>query len=279
MILINGRKISKDILKDIAKDIERLSFVPVFCDVLVGEDMVSQKYVKLKASKAREVGIKFHEENFSGNITTEELVLEIERINKVDNMCGLVVQLPLPDHIDTQKVLDAIDPEIDVDCLGSRSEDNFYNQSSDISFPAALACMTALDSLKLNLKDKNIVVLGQGKLVGRPVGALLRFRSLNPFLINKDTPTPEQFIKEADIIISGMGLPGYVKGPMVKKGVVVIDAGTSESNNAVVGDVDFASVEDKVSAISPVPGGVGPITVAVLLQNVLKVAKNKINGK
>ena len=143
----------------------------------------------------------------------------------------------------------------------------------------ALACVAILDSLNLNLENKKIVVLGRGDLVGRPVTALLRFRGLEPVVIRSKTENKESLIKEADIIISGIGKGKYIRGNMIKKGMVLIDAGTSEGNSGIIGDVDLESVADVAGFVSPVPGGVGPVTVAMLLENVLYVAKSITKNK
>ena len=192
-------------------------------------------------------------------------------------MCCIIIQLPLPVHIDRQAILDAISPKLDVDCLGKIMSEKFYSGGSadEMGFPTALACMTMLDSLQIDLVKLKIVVLGQGILVGRPVTALLKFRNISPVAITSQTPDKEKIIKEADIIISAIGKAKYLTGEMIKQGVIVIDAGASELDGSVVGDVDLESVKNVASYISPVPGGVGPVTVAMLLNNVLTVAKSK----
>jgi methylenetetrahydrofolate dehydrogenase (NADP+)/methenyltetrahydrofolate cyclohydrolase len=277
MILIDGKKLQREILEEIKKEVSSLSFVPIFCDVLVGDDHASAQYVRMKAKMAESAGIKFHSASFPSNITTEELVKEIGILNKIENMCGIIVQLPLPQNLDRRVILDAIDPNLDVDCLGTIASDKFYGGSSSLAFPTALACMALIDSLNIDLKDKKIVIIGQGELVGRPLKALLYFRGLEPLTVNKSTESgeKERAFKEADIIISATGKGKLINGGMVKKGVILIDAGTSESNGGIIGDVDLESVKDVASFVSPVPGGVGPVTVAMLLQNVLKVAKMK----
>jgi len=277
--IIDGKKIKEEILEKVKKEISELSFQPIFCDVLVGNDPASVQYVQMKARNAESVGIKFQDVNFPESINTEELIFEIKKLNKIKNMCGLIIQLPLPLHLDKQKILDSVDSEIDVDCLGNIASEKFYKGDFDLGFPTALACINILDSLNLELKDKKIVILGQGDLVGKPVNALLRFSNLNIETITRITPDKEIIIKNADIIISAMGNGQYIKGDMIKNGVVIIDAGTSESTGSIVGDVDFESVKNIASFISPVPGGVGPVTVAMLLQNVFLVAKNKNNDK
>src|SRR5665811_1743473 len=235
----------------------------------------------MKAKTATSVGIHFHKASFPSTITTLELIKEIKILNNMKNMCGIIIQLPLPDSIDSRMALDAITPRLDVDFLGSVASEEFYNGKSERGFPTALACMALLDSLNLELKgprhsgvNKKIVVLGQGNLVGKPVVALLRFRGVEPIIITSRTENKEALIKKADIIISGIGKGAHIIGHMIKKGVILIDAGTSEGNAGIIGDVDLESVKDVASYVSPVPGGVGPVTVAMLLENVLYVAKN-----
>ncbi len=275
MILIDGKTLSKEVLSVVKAEVAQLAFQPVFCDVLVGDDKVSMQYVDMKARAATNVGILFHKANFPASITTSELIEEVKALNKLKNICGLILQLPLPVHIDVQAVLDAVDPSLDVDCLGTISSEKFYKGDTGIGFPTALACMELVNSLRVDLKNKKIVVLGYGNLVGKPVAALFGFLGLTPTIIRSKTENKERFIKEADLIVSGIGKGKYITGEMVKKGVIIIDAGTSESGSGVVGDVDLDLVKDVAGYVSPVPGGVGPMTVAMLLRNVLTVAKSR----
>ncbi len=273
-MIIDGRKIKEEILKEVKDGIEKLSFVPLFCDVLVGDDTVSAQYVRMKAKNAESVGIKFRSANFPASITTTELIQEIENLNRVPHMCGIIVQLPLPEHIDKQVVLDAILPTLDVDCLGTVASEKFYNNENPTGFPTALACMRVLDEVGLNLEDKNIVVLGRGTLVGKPVAHLIQAKNLSVTVVNSKTENADEIMKNADVIISGIGKGKFITGDKIKEGAVIIDAGTSEDNGGVVGDVDLDSVISVASFVSPTPGGVGPVTVAMLLKNVLYVAEN-----
>ena len=277
MIILDGKKLKNQILSEVKKEVAALPFIPIFCDVLVGNDPASIQYVQMKRRNAEACGIAFHKANFPASITTDNLIKEINILNKMKKMCGIIVQLPLPEHIDRQRVLDSIDPNLDVDCLGTIQSGKFYSSyggENDLGFPTALSCMALLDSINLDLNKKKIVVLGQGMLVGKPVAALLKFRGLNPVIITSKTPDKEELIKKADVIISGIGKGKYITGEMIKKGVALIDAGTSESDSGIIGDIDLESVKDVARYVSPVPGGVGPVTVAMLLNNVLTVAKN-----
>ncbi len=275
MTIVDGKKLSKEILSEVKNGVASLSFQPVFCDVLVGDDPASVQYVEMKARKAETVGIHFHPAKFPASITTDELIKEIKILNKVKNMCGIIVQLPLPAHLDRRAVLDAIDSRFDVDSLGTSASKKFYEGEISIGFPTALGCMALLDSINLDLAKQKIVVLGKGELVGRPMAALLSFRNLSPIIVSSKTENKEELIKQADVIISGIGKGKYIKGDMIKKGAVLIDAGTSESLGSIIGDVDLESVRDVAGFVSPVPGGVGPMTVAMLLNNVLIVAKSR----
>jgi methylenetetrahydrofolate dehydrogenase (NADP+) / methenyltetrahydrofolate cyclohydrolase len=274
-MIINGRKIRDEILKNVKDEVAVLPFMPVFCDVLIGDDPVSAQYIEMKAKTAESIGIHYHHADFPREITTEELVHHIKKLNTIDHMCGLIVQMPLPEHLNQQAVLNAIDSRIDVDCLGMVASEIFYKGDATIGFPTALACMAVLDSVVSDLHGKNIVVIGQGMLVGKPVTYLLQKRGLSVYTIEHSIEGKEAVIADADVIISATGAGKILTGDMIKAGAIVIDAGTSESNGGVVGDIDRVSVEPRALYLSPTPGGVGPVTVAMLLRNVALVAQKK----
>jgi methylenetetrahydrofolate dehydrogenase (NADP+)/methenyltetrahydrofolate cyclohydrolase len=276
-MILDGKKHSQEIFEKIKQEVEGLPFTPLFCDILVGDDLASKKYVELKKKKARELGIDFYDANFDANILTEDLIEKINELNKVPNMCGIIVQLPLPAHIDTVKVLNAIEPKLDVDCLGSVSSQKFYDGDLSIAPPTALACLYLLDSINLDLNNKKIVIVGEGKLVGRPLANLLKYRNLNFEIINSKTFSKEEIVLSADVVISAVGKANMFNASSFKEGVVLIDAGTSEEEGSLVGDINFISVNEKASFLTPAKGGVGPLTIAMLFLNVLKVAKQKQN--
>lgn len=273
MQIIDGKEIAGGILKEIKSEVAGLGFVPVFCDVLVGDDPASKQYVGMKQKAAERMGFKFRPANYPSNITTDKLIAEIKTISREPNMCGLIVQLPLPTAIDKQAVLDAIDPKIDVDCTGKVNTDLFYSGRAYVEFPTAAAVMELLDSTKQDLSGKRCLVVGYGQLVGRPVSFLLGQRGLKVDVVRSKTENAAELMREADVIISAVGKANLITGDKIKAGSVIIDAGTSEQSGGIVGDVDLESVKNAAAFISPVPGGVGPVTVAKLLANVLKVAK------
>lgn len=269
MQIIDGRKIRDQILGDLFARVQALPAAPVFCDVLVGESEASAQYVRMKERIAHSLGIDVLPAVYPESITTEALIAEIKRIAAVPRMAGLIVQLPLPAHIDTQEVLDAVPVGIDVDAIGREATNLFYSDQPQFIFPTAAAILAVLDTLHLDLSGKHIVVLGKGILVGRPVAHLLTRRGLRVTSVDSQTPNPERLIADADVLISGIGVANFVKGGMLKSGAVVIDAGTSEAGDAISGDVETESVTRVASVLSPVPGGVGPVTVAMLMKNVV----------
>ena len=276
MQIIDGRKIAKRIQDEIKIEVAKLPFTPVFCDVLVGDDPASKQYVGMKAKMAERLGFKFRGAGFPADISTTDLISEIKKISQEHNMCGLIVQLPLPEGFDKQAILDSIDPKIDVDCTGKVNTDLFYAGQAYVEFPTAAAVMELLDSAKVDFKNKKCLVVGFGQLVGRPVSFLLEQRGLKVDVARSKTENILELMKEADVIVSAVGKSKLVTGDKIKPGAIIVDAGTSESDGGIVGDVDLESVKDVAGFISPVPGGVGPVTVAKLLFNVLKVAKSKV---
>lgn len=272
-MLIDGKKIAGEILSEVKSEVAKLPFVPVFCDVLVGGDPASKQYVGMKARAAEKLGFRFRTADYPASITTDRLISEIKKIGKEPNMCGMIVQLPLPQHLDKQAVLDSIDPKIDVDCTGKVNTDLFYAGNAYVEFPTATAVMELLDSIKQDLSHKKCLVVGFGQLVGRPVSFLLEQRGLHVDVARSKTENILELIKNADVVISAVGKSKLITGDKIKPGAIIIDAGTSESDGGIVGDVDLESVKNVAGFVSPVPGGVGPVTVAKLLLNVLKVAK------
>ncbi|MDP4001071.1 MAG: bifunctional 5,10-methylenetetrahydrofolate dehydrogenase/5,10-methenyltetrahydrofolate cyclohydrolase [bacterium] len=255
---------TKKILGRLKKEVKKLNFRPLFCDILVGSDPVSLSFVKLKGEKAEEIGLRFQLIQLPENSTTDQLLETILGLEKDRNLSGLVVQLPLPKHIDQKKVLSSIKSNVDADCLSGQTV---------LVPPTAGAILTILDSLELELEAKTILVVGRGELVGRPVKDLLERRGLNVVVADKTTNDLAGLTLSADVIITGAGQPGLIRGEMVKKGVILIDAGTADQSGSIVGDIETASVLETASFLSPTPGGVGPVTVAKLLENVVKLAK------
>jgi len=275
MQLIDGKKISEKILQDLAREVSGMSFRPLLVDVLVGDDSVSLSYTAIKAKVARNIGCDFELLKLPARSKEREVISAIEAISKRRFIRGLIVQLPLPQYLDKIKILDAIPADLDIDCLGSKNLKDFYGGSPRYIPPTAAAVMAIIDNLPFDFTRKNFVVVGQGELVGKPVAHLLNQRGLKFKTADSKTGDLAMLLSSADIVICGTGSPGLVKGWDLKAGVTVIDAGTAESAGSIVGDVDKATVGENSGWLSPVPGGVGPVTVAMLYKNLVAAVKIK----
>ena len=274
-MLIDGKKIAAKILENISGEISRLSFHPVFCDVVVGDDPVSLSYVGAKAKAASSVGVEFKTICMPADVSETDLVEKIHECNQMQNICGLIVQLPLPVGLNRETILNAIDPSIDVDCLTDQNHKLLYSGQIVLPPPTAAAVLKILDSLKEDLSKKKFLIVGQGDLVGKPLAALLKTRGYNFSVADRTTKNLRRTTLSADVVISGTGSAGLITGDFVSEGSIVIDAGTAEMDGGIAGDVEKATVVHKAAWLSSVPGGVGPVTVATLLSNVLAVAQAK----
>jgi methylenetetrahydrofolate dehydrogenase (NADP+)/methenyltetrahydrofolate cyclohydrolase len=274
-MLIDGKEISNSILEQLQKEVALLSFKPKLIDVVVGEDPVTEQYVNIKQKRAEEIGIDFEIVRYPEDVSQQELEDGVTSLNGKENLCGLIVQMPLPEHIDKQKVLDKIDPKIDVDVSTSTNLGRLFTGKETFPPATASAILQILDYHKIDLEGKNILVVGAGDLVGKPVAFLLIQRQATVTVANASTKNLKELCLQAEIIISGTGQADLIKGDMVKDGAVIIDAGTAESGTGITGDVEQGSVEGKASLLTPVPGGVGPVTVAMLLHNVVSSAKRR----
>ena len=291
MQLLDGKKTSEDIKKEIAIEVQQMKDngekVPHLAAVIVGTDGASLTYVGSKVRSCQQIGFDSTLVSLPETITEDELLLKIKELNEDDNLDGYIVQLPLPKHIDEQKLLMAIDPDKDVDGFHPA---NFGKMALDMDtfIPATpFGIMQLLERYKVDTVGKHTVVIGRSHIVGRPMSILMS-RKGNPgdstvTLTHSRTKNIEEFTKNADIIITALGVPNYLKADMVKDGVVVIDVGITRVEDAshpkgyiITGDVDFDAVSKKSSYITPVPGGVGPMTIAMLLQNTLLARKMRM---
>lgn len=268
---IDGKLIAHKLLDQAKRRVERLHVKPTLAVIMAGNNSASAKYVARKAQAAEYVGVDFYLHRFPDNVTTAQLIDEVVRLQMRND--AVVVQLPLPKQVETQKVLDAIKPDKDPDCLSSAALGRVVRGSAVIFPPTAGAILEILNSKKIQLKGKHVVVVGQGELVGKPAVAILLNQLVTLTVCGLGTKNLTDYTKYADILILGAGKPGLVKGAMVKKGAIVIDAGTTMVRGKLLGDADFKTVSKKAKYITPTPGGVGPITVAKLLDNVITLAE------
>jgi len=284
MQILDGKKTSEDIKNEIAAVVQKLKAdgqkVPHLAAVIVGNNGASLTYVGSKVKACQQIGFESTLVALPETISEEELLAKIKELNEDDNLDGYIVQLPLPKHIDEQKILMAIDPDKDVDGFHPA---NFGKMALDMEtfLPATpFGIMELLERYKVETAGKHTVVIGRSHIVGRPMSILMS-RKGNPgdstvTLTHSRTKNLAEFTKNADIIITALGVPEFLKADMVKDGVVVIDVGITRVDDAsnpkgykITGDVDFDGVSKKASFITPVPGGVGPMTIAMLLKNTL----------
>jgi len=272
MPIVNGREIADKILHRLKEQLERTRIKPRLAVVLVGVNPASETYVRRKQAAAIAIGMKFSLYKFPESIGTKELLGEIDQIQKED-LSGIIVQLPLPKGIDKKAILNRLNPELDVDYLSWESLGKLVIGENNLIPPTPGAILEILNYYKVPLKGKHVVLVGQGDLIGKPLANLLLQLPVTMTVCSKQTKDLGFYTKQADILVSGVGKYDLIRGNMVKKGAVVIDAGVSFKGKKIFGDVNFAEVSKLASLITPTPGGVGPITVAKLLENTVKNGK------
>ena len=267
-MIVDGKKIAKDLEEKLVTEL-LFSAPKKVCFVVFGGNAATAQFVKMKSLIADRVGIIVKTEEYSEVVTTEEAVKRVRALGTRD-YDGIVVQLPLTKGIDVQTVLDAILPLKDIDVLGTVSKKSFAEGKINRMPPVARAVHEVLEVHNIGLKNKKIVVMGRGLLVGEPVHLMLSRMKIPHSIVDINTSENDRLslLKSADIIISGMGVPHSIKPHMIKKGVVLIDAGTSEQGGKLVGDIDPKCAEGAL-LFTPVPGGIGPITIVSLLRNLL----------
>ena len=289
-IIIDGKEISKKLREDLNKEIKDLkkkyNAVPGLAVVQVGNVAASSVYVKAKTKSAKEVGIEVIDHHLEESISEEELLNLIEKLNTQKNVNGILVQLPLPKHMNEQLILDSIHPNKDADgfhplnvgklSIASHNDENLLIPCTPYG------CLLMLKGLNIELAGKNAVVVGRSNIVGKPMAQLLIKESCTVTVAHSKTKDLPGVCQNADIVVAAVGRPKMIKGEWIKKGAIVIDVGINrieveidgERKNKLVGDVDYKEAEKNASAITPVPGGVGPMTIACLLRNTTIAFKN-----
>ncbi len=278
MTILDGKKLSLKIKEELKKEVVKLKeegITPGLAVILVGDDPASQTYVRMKKNSCNEVGIYSVVHEFPESISEKELLSTIEMINENPNIHGLLIQLPLPKHIDTTKVLEAVAPSKDVDGFHPYNMGRLVEGLDSFAPCTPLGVMEIFNEYEIELKGKDVCVVGASNIVGKPMWALLLNAWATVDICHIETKNLAEHTKRADIVIVGVGKPDLITADMVKDGAVVVDIGINRlSDGRLVGDVDFENVSKKASYITPVPGGVGPMTIAMLLKNTVKAAKN-----
>ncbi len=276
--ILDGKETAKLIKAKLAVKVEEIKkngINPHLAIIRVGDDPASIIYLKYKKLACESIGIKYSEIILPGNISEEALINEIQKINKNDSIHGLIVQLPLPDHINKNKIINTIDHKKDVDGLHSMNSIKMYQGAEGLRACTPLGIITLLKHYGIELEGKDVVIVGRSKIVGEPLAKMMLDENATVTVCFSKTRDLSKHTKNADIVISAVGSPHLIKADMVKEGVVIVDVGVSRLNNKIVGDIDFKNIEPKASWITPNPGGVGPMTIASLLHNLVKIIDNK----
>lgn len=273
--IINGKEIAENILNNIKKEVENFDVKPTLAVIIVGCNPASKVYVKNKIKKSEFLGFNSILKELPEDIQKEELLDVIKNLNNDKNVNGILLQLPLPKGLDEKDFLDEISPIKDVDGFTTYNSGKLFKGEK----PYSIACtpkgiIKLLETKNINLEGKVAVVVGRSNIVGKPVANLLLQKNATVIQAHSKTKNLPEILKLADIIISATGKEEFIKGDMVKEGAIIIDVGiTRNKNGKLTGDVDFESVYNKVSYITPVPGGVGPMTIATLMENTLELYK------
>ena len=273
MEIIDGRKIRDQILENLKGEVRNLKTTPTLAIILVGGNKASAAYVRQKSLAGEKIGAKVIVKNLNSDVSKDELENLINQLNRDTSIHGIIIQLPLPEHLNEEEISDKVLPERDVDG---------FVPGSKFRPATAMGVVELLKRSGVEIKGKNAVVVGRGKVAGRPTAELLREEGARVEVVHSKTENPANITKKADILVSAVGKPNLITADMVKPGAVVIDIGTNPidlvTNNIspktkLVGDVDFETVAKIASKITPVPGGVGPMTVAALMQNLVAAAR------
>jgi methylenetetrahydrofolate dehydrogenase (NADP+)/methenyltetrahydrofolate cyclohydrolase len=277
MNIIDGKKIAQNLRASIKLKVDTLDKKPGLAVILVGDDAASAIYVRNKDNACKEVGFYSEKINKPANTTQAELLSEIERLNQEDKIDGILVQLPLPKHLDTNLVIETISPKKDVDGFHSENIGKLMQNKPFLRPCTPKGVMTMLETTGVDLVGKNCVVVGASNIVGRPMMCELLNAQATVTICNSKTKNLSSKLKQADIIVVAVGIDKMIQRDWVKSGAIVIDVGINRLDNGrLVGDVDFESVRQVAGWITPVPGGVGPMTIATLLENTLIAYEAKI---
>ena len=277
MILIDGKKVAAELREELKKEVTDLKSstnkVPGLTVILIGELAPSKIYVKNKEKSANEVGIKSEIIKYPDSVEEKKVLQKISELNKDDSVSGILVQLPLPKHIDKKKVIEAILPSKDVDGFHPYNVGNL-SSGYESSIPCTpLGCYLLIKKIEPNLSGKKAVVIGRSNLNGKPMTQLLLKESCTVTITHSKTKDLKEECLKGDIIVAAVGIPELVKGDWVKKDAIVIDVGINKTEKGIVGDVAFDEVSKVAKALTPVPGGVGPMTIACLLKNTIECFK------
>ena len=279
-MIIDGKKeaeiIQNEIKKEISEFKKKINIIPSLAVILIGDYIPSQIYVKNKEKKAREVGMNSEIIRYPKNVSEKEVLNKIEQLNKNVKTSGILVQLPLPDQISKERIINAIHPSKDVDGFNPINVGNLSSGYKSIVPCTPLGCLLLIKKIEKNLSGKHAVIIGRSNLNGKPMAQLLLRENCTVTVVHSKTTNLKNECLKADILVAAVGVPHLVKKDWIKENVIVIDVGINKVGENIIGDVNFDDLKDKAKAITPVPGGVGPMTIACLLKNTLECFKARL---
>ena len=279
-MIIDGKKEAEIIRNEIKKEISDLKKksgkTPSLTVILIGDFKPSLIYVKNKEKSAKEVGINSEIIRYPKNVSEKDILEKIEELNKNDEISGILVQLPLPSQISKEKIINAINPSKDVDGFNPINVGNLSSGYDSIVPCTPLGCLLLIKKIESNLAGKHAVIIGRSNLNGKPMAQLLLKENCTVTIVHSKTNDLQNECLKADILVAAVGVPNLIKKDWVKKNAIVIDVGINKVGEKIVGDVNFDELKDNVKAITPVPGGVGPMTIACLLKNTLTCFKARL---
>ncbi len=277
MMIIDGKKEAKLLREEIKKEILKIkkskNKVPGLTVILIGNYTPSQIYVKNKEKNSKEVGMNSDVIKYSDDVSEKEIINKIKELNNDQNVSGILVQLPLPKQVDKEKIINSIHPSKDVDGFNPVNVGNLSSGYQGLVPCTPMGCLMLIKKVEKNLSGKHAVIIGRSNLNGKPMAQLLLKENCTVTIVHSKTKNLQQECLKADILVAAVGVPKLVKKDWVKKDAIVIDVGINKLNDKIVGDVEFDQVKDIAKAITPVPGGVGPMTIACLLKNTLECFK------
>jgi methylenetetrahydrofolate dehydrogenase (NADP+)/methenyltetrahydrofolate cyclohydrolase len=278
-MIIDGKKEAAVLRNEIKKEIDSIKLktnkIPGLTVILIGDFVPSQIYVKNKEKNSKEVGINSEVVKYPKDVTEKEVLKKIELLNKDNNVSGILVQLPLPTQINKEKIINAIDPKKDVDGFHPTNVGNLSSGYKATVPCTPLGCLLLIKKIELNLSGKHAVIIGRSNLNGKPMAQLLLKENCTVTIVHSKTKNLKAECQKADILVAAVGVANLVKGDWVKKNSIIIDVGINKVGDKIVGDVEFDTVKERARAITPVPGGVGPMTIACLLKNTLECFKDR----
>ena len=282
-IIIDGKTLAKEKREELKKKVQELKdkeeIVPGLAIIRVGNDPASEIYVRNKLKACQEVGIHAVEQHFDENASEQEIIERIEFFNQEKSIDGILVQSPLPKNLDEKKIVSFILGSKDVDGFGINNLGHLLANQEQVLAATPLGILHLLEKYEIPIASKNVLVIGRSQIVGRPLAIMFLNRDATVTIAHSKTKNLKELTLQADILVSAVGRPHFITEDMVKEGAVCIDVGINRENGHVIGDMDFDTIKEKASFITPVPGGLGPMTVATLLENVYELASKRKKEK